>query len=89
MEIDFGPLLKLKQGFDISQLDTVEMEYEKYWAYDIKKVWYNDEVHNVKINHFKKVVKNEKETDCVFLDKIKIYVYWNDDRKEWVDMNGN
>ena len=87
--IDFGPLLNLKNGIDISQLETVEQDYIKYWDINIKKIWYNDEVHNVKINHFKKVVKNEKETDCVFLDKIKIYVYWNDDRKEWVDMNGN
>jgi len=87
--IDFGPLLNLKRGFDISQLDTVEMEYKKYWAEDIKKVWYNDEVHIIKINHFKKVVKNERETDCVYLDKIKIYVYWNDGRKQWVDMNEN
>ena len=87
--IDFGPLLNLKNGIDISQLETVEQDYIKYWDINIKKIWYNDEVHNVKINHFKKVVKNGKETDCVFLDKIKIYVYWNDDRREWVDMNGN
>ena len=89
IEIDFGPLLKLKQGFDISQLETVESEYKKYWAEDIKKVWYDNEIHNIKINHFKKVIKNSKETDCVYLDKIKIYVYWNDSRKEWVNMNEN
>lgn len=87
LSINFGPLLNLKRGIDISQLETVEIEYGKYWPDDIKKVWYNDEVHNVKTNHFKKVVKNEKETDYVYLDKIKIYVYWNDDRKEWIDMN--
>jgi len=87
--IDFGPLLNLKRGLDISQLDTVTEEYKKYWAEGIKKVWYDDEVHDVKINHFKKVIKNQKETDCVYLDKIKIYVYWNDDIKQWVDMNEN
>lgn len=87
--IDFGPLLKIKQGFDISQLNTVEEEHRKYWDDSIKKVWYNDEIHRVKINHFKKVIKNKKETDAVYLDKLKIYIYWNDDRKEWIDMNEN
>ena len=89
LHIDFGPLVNLKNGIDISQLDTVETDHKKYWADDIKRVWYNNEVHSVKTNHFKKVIKNKKETDCVYLDKIKIYVYWNDDRKEWADMNEN
>jgi len=87
--IDFGPLVNLKNGIDISQLDTVETEYKKYWADDIKKVWYNNEVHEVKIDNIKKIFVNEIETDAVYLDKLKIYVYWNDDRKEWVDMNEN
>lgn len=87
IDIDFGPLLNLKNGLDISQLETVENEYKKYWSDDIKKVYYNKDVYDVKINHFKKVIKNERETDCVYLDKIKIYVYWNDDKQEWVNMN--
>jgi len=66
LHIDFGPLVNLKNGIDISQLDTVETDHKKYWADDIKRVWYNNEVHSVKTNHFKKVIKNKKETDCVY-----------------------
>jgi radical SAM protein with 4Fe4S-binding SPASM domain len=87
--IDFGPLLNLKKGIDISQLETVENEYKKIWNSESKSVWFDDQVHYVLKQNIKKIIKNETETDAVYLDKYKIYVYWNHDRQEWVNINEN
>ena len=87
--IDFGPLLNLKNGIDISQLETVEREHKNRWNDEVKSVWFNSEVHYVLRQNVKKIIKNDIETDAVYIDKIKTYVYWNHDRQKWVDMNEN
>jgi radical SAM protein with 4Fe4S-binding SPASM domain len=81
--VDFGPLLNLKNGSDISQLETVENEHKKLWKRIYKDVWYNDEVHLVNFNSIKKININNEETDAVYLDKLKIYVYWDKQTDEW------
>lgn len=86
LHIDFGPLLNLKNGIDISQLKTVEEEHEKMWNANSKSVFFNEKVHYVNIDSVKKIYKNELETDAVYLEDIKTYVYWDIHLNEWRKM---
>lgn len=85
--IDFGPLLNLKSGGDISQLETVLDEHKKMWDDNLKDIWFNGEVYYIDKRKIKKVHKDDVETDAVFLEKYKTYVYWNNETKEWLLMN--